>query len=107
MTITNDTITFEPADIAQLSVELQTGLDAYASPRPVEVVLSRVINDVFNRALAIRVNRRVAALKGAVADATPEKKQAVEELLTQAEVVLFPKEIIVDKPEEPAILSKL
>lgn len=91
MIITNDTITFEPTDIAQLSAELQTALDEYASPTPVEVLLSRVINDTLNRALAIRVNRRVAALKVAVADATPEQKLAVEEKLTQAEEILFPK----------------
>lgn len=91
MIITNDTVTFEPTDIAQLSAELQTALDAYSAPTPVEVLLSRVVNDALNRALAIRVNRRVAALKVAVADATPEKKQQVDELLTQAEDVLFPK----------------
>lgn len=91
MTINNDTITFEPTDIAQLSVELQTALDAYATPRSVEELLSRVVNDALNRATAIRVNRRVAALKVAVAEATPEQKQAVEEKLTQAEDILFPK----------------
>lgn len=91
MNINNDKITFEAADIAQLSVELQTALDAYSAPTPVEVLLSRIVNDALNRALAQRVNRRVTALKAAVADATPEQKQAVEEKLTQAEEILFPK----------------
>lgn len=91
MNITNDKITFEPADIAQLSAELQTALDAYAAPKPVEVLLSQIVNDALNRATAIRVNRRVAALKVAVSEATPEQKQAVDEKLTQAEDILFPK----------------
>lgn len=91
MTINNDKITFEPSDIGQLSVELQTALDAYSAPRPVEVLLSQVVNDALNRALAIRVNRRIGALKVAVAEATPEQKQAVDEKLTQAEEILFPK----------------
>lgn len=103
MTIINDTIIFEPSDIAQLSVELQTALDAYAAPTPVEVLLSRAVNDTLNRALAIRVNRRVAALRIAVSEATWEQKQQVDKLLVQAEGILFP----VDTPPEPVILPKI
>lgn len=91
MNIINDVVTFEPADIAQLSVELQTALDAYSAPRPVEVLLSQVVNDALNRALSIRVNRRIGALKIAMAEVTPEQKQTVDELLVQAEDILFPK----------------
>lgn len=91
MTINNDIITFEPSDIAQLSAELQTALDALDAPTPVEVLLSRTVNDVLTRATAFRVYNRIGALKVAVAEATPEKKQSVDELLTQAEDVLFPK----------------
>lgn len=88
MIIDKNTITFDAADTAQLTSEIQSALADYNEGGPAEEALSGVINSFIALAQSVAVARNLDKVKTALVSASATDRAAAQGKIDEAKVIL-------------------